>query len=559
MRGIDIPQTDDLERVVQAVEAVQSGARSADEVGLRIGLSARHAGYALHAARVLGFIQEGDPGWTSTRRGRDLLDRQGASRDEGLRDAIGESRLMRVAPHLLESRPVTLEGLVRAIGNLTGLSQATAERRAKTLLSWRRRLVQEPGLFPKPEPPDRASYVADLAEQDLVLRRLAIENYGPLRQVAAELGRCTVIVGRNATGKSTFLDALGFLADALEHGLERAWRARSEDWHDLLWYGRGDAFTLALEVEIPEWLRPDRRVARYELCVGVLSSGAVGVRHERLYLRPGSRPPRELLHADTPRGWLRVVGQGEDRAAYFHAEVGDWKTVFQLPPEHLALANVQASLDRFPVALRVRDLLSSGVTQLALSADAMRRACSPRLTGRLRRNGENLPLRIAELQESAPDRFRRWIAQVREALPQLDVVEVGERPEDRHRYLIVKYKDGLRVPAWRLSDGTLRILALTLLGYLDEDAIVLVEEPENGVHPRAVEAVYEALAAAPRSQILVATHSPVLLGIVPPDDLLCFVHDGQETTIVPGREHPALKSWRHEVDLGTMFAAGILD
>lgn len=138
-------------------------------------------------------------------------------------------------------------------------------------------------------------------------------------------------------------------------------------------------------------------------------------------------------------------------------------------------------------------------------------------------------------------------------------VDVVERPEDRHRYLVVRYADGLRVPAWRLSDGTLRILALTLLGYLDEDALMLVEEPENGVHPRAIEAVYEALSAAPRLQVIVATHSPVLLGIVPPRDLLCFVHDGAETQIIAGVDHPLLRDWRREVDLGTLFASCVLE
>src|SRR5690606_20252938 len=154
--------------------------------------------------------------------------------------------------------------------------------------------------------------------------------------------------------------------------------------------------------------------------------------------------------------------------------------------------------------------LSSGVTMLALSAEAMRRPCSPRR--RLRRTGENLPLRVAELEAADPYRYKRWLSQLREALPEVRDIEIAERPEDRHRYIVVRYRDGLRVPAWRLSDGTLRILALTLLGYLDEDSLVLVEEPENGIHPRAVEAVYEALGSAPRTQVLVATHSPVLLG-----------------------------------------------
>ena len=170
-----------------------------------------------------------------------------------------------------------------------------------------------------------------------------------------------------------------------------------------------------------------------------------------------------------------------------------------------------------------------------------------------------MPLRVDHLRTTDPFRFKRWILQVREALPNLRGIEVEERAEDRHRYLVVQYDDGLKVPAWRLSDGTLRILALTLLGYLDEDALILVEDPENAIHPRAVEAVYEALGSAPRTQVLVATHSPVLLGIVPPADLLCFIHEHNETEIIRGSDHPLLRTWKHEVDIGTLFASGVLE
>jgi predicted ATP-binding protein involved in virulence len=61
------------------------------------------------------------------------------------------------------------------------------------------------------------------------------------------------------------------------------------------------------------------------------------------------------------------------------------------------------------------------------------------------------------------------------------------------------------------------------------------------------------------AQILLATHSPVILSTVDPEEVLCFAKtDEGATDIVLGSEHPALREWRGETNLGTLFAAGVL-
>lgn len=71
------------------------------------------------------------------------------------------------------------------------------------------------------------------------------------------------------------------------------------------------------------------------------------------------------------------------------------------------------------------------------------------------------------------------------------------------------YRNGLQAPSWLVSDGTLRFLALTLLAYLPDPAgPYLIEEPENGIHPRNVETVFESLSSVYDAQVLLATHSP---------------------------------------------------
>lgn len=176
-------------------------------------------------------------------------------------------------------------------------------------------------------------------------------------------------------------------------------------------------------------------------------------------------------------------------------------------------------------------------------------------------DGSNLPFVVWRLKKDSPARFDRWVAHVREALPDIRTIDTAERPEDRHRYLVVRYRSGLEAPSWLISDGTLRMLALTLLAYSADGngGIYLVEEPENGIHPRAVETVYQALSSVYGAQVLLATHSPVILGMAGREDILCFARDSSGATdIVSGPDHPRLKAWQGSLDLASLFAAGVL-
>ena len=184
-----------------------------------------------------------------------------------------------------------------------------------------------------------------------------------------------------------------------------------------------------------------------------------------------------------------------------------------------------------------------------------------RCAGRFLPDGSNLPWAVEALRTRSDERFGRWIAHVRTALPDLQTVRTVERPEDRHRYLVVEFENGLSAPSWVVSDGTLRLLALTLLAYApDVHGIYLIEEPENGIHPRAIETAYQSLSAVYDAQVLCASHSPVILSLAQPRQLLCFAKDeAGATDIVRGDQHPRLREWKGSLDLGTLFAAGVLE
>lgn len=89
-----------------------------------------------------------------------------------------------------------------------------------------------------------------------------------------------------------------------------------------------------------------------------------------------------------------------------------------------------------------------------------------------------------------------------------------------------------------LSDGTLRILALTLLPFLGEEVmpgLLVTEEPENGIHPRAIETVVQSLGSLYDSQVWVSTQSPQVLAHTDLSDVLVARIEGDgSVSVVPG-------------------------
>lgn len=416
-----------------------------------------------------------------------------------------------------------------------------------------------------------------------MIRRVEALRYRALRYLRRDIGNFAILVGPNASGKSTFLDVIRFLGDLLKDGLEAAVRLRSPNLQNLVWMQEGRTLELAVEIEIPEERRqklPQNgyQRARYEVAIGVGEGGEIALNAETLWLKPAdqpkpsqrelfpspSPPPETILAAEgkrSPPGWKKVVTKrAESGIDYFLSETTGWNNPFRLGPHRAALANLPEDEERFPVATWVKRTLMEGIDFLLLNSEVMRRPSPPGSPKDFRPDGSNLPQAVQNLVTSNNSIFRLWIDHVRTALPNIVDIKIIERPEDRHSYLQLEYDTGLRAPSWTVSDGTLRLLALTLIAYLPTSSrIYLIEEPENGIHPQAVETIYKSLASSYASQILCATHSPVLLSLAEPEEILCFAQaENGAVDIVSGAEHPNLRDWRRDVDLGSLFATGML-
>lgn len=233
--GPAIPQADSLLRVRRLVEAVANGhAESMRSAGVASGLSERHAAYYGSAAlETLGLLEDQGRRLQLSALGHQLLQAPSASDRERavLRYAIERSPVVQVvAPDLLASARPDASAIALRIHRAAGLGDQTALRRAKSLLAWRDYVLTvqnslDLGESPPTPPPVTQRPVASST------RREASAHTPAAQLLAIELGRfksykianrigvapLTVIIGRNNSGKSTWIQSLLLLKQTLAH------------------------------------------------------------------------------------------------------------------------------------------------------------------------------------------------------------------------------------------------------------------------------------------------------------------------------------------------------
>jgi predicted ATPase len=124
------------------------------------------------------------------------------------------------------------------------------------------------------------------------------------------------------------------------------------------------------------------------------------------------------------------------------------------------------------------------------------------------------------------------------------------------------HEEGLHkpIPATRLSDGTLRFLAMSALLLMPvPPPLVCLEEPELGLHPDALSLVAELLVeASARTQIIVTTHSDALVSALTDHVESVLVCEHRGGTELVRLEVERLKHWLDRYRLGDLWRMGEL-
>jgi predicted ATPase len=422
-----------------------------------------------------------------------------------------------------------------------------------------------------------------------MITRMKISGFKNLVDVDVRFGPFTCVAGANGVGKSNLFDAIMFLSALSEKPLiEAAIFVRGEGGratdvrHLFHQIGEDYADKMSFEVEmiIPHIGVDDfgqMAVAsitslRYAVSLayrrdnGDNTQGGLEVLHEELERIKQGDASRKFLFPHNVATWRKSAikgrrssffistnGDGPDRVIKMHQDSGGGKTekwrrgsspsfpAAGLPRTVLSSATNAAET---PTALLVRREMQSW-RLLQLVPSALRKPDDIAAPRKLGPDGSHLPATLYRLAGNMPysnnidddNTTGQVYAEVAGRLSELidDVQEVRiDRDEKRESLTLeVVDHDGTAHPARSLSDGSLRFLALTVLGMdSEEQSLLCLEEPENGIHPERIPAMVQLLQDIatdtddpigpdnPLSQVIINTHSPAVVAQIPDDCLV---------------------------------------
>ena len=178
----------------------------------------------------------------------------------------------------------------------------------------------------------------------------------------------------------------------------------------------------------------------------------------------------------------------------------------------------------------------------------------------MRTDGGNLPAILHRLEQQDVRRYEFICRQIRRVLPGFD----GFRIEAQYGKVALRWRSSHSAKTYGAhltSDGSLRFFALTTLLNLPVEmlpGVVLLDEPELGLHPKAIALVGDMIRALAGSrQVIVATQSPLLVDAFGVGEVFVLDLDGGRTKLrIPPPDQ--LQTWLNEFSVGELWQKNLL-
>lgn len=325
------------------------------------------------------------------------------------------------------------------------------------------------------------------------IRSMKITNFKSIDSLEFKDGLTpfTVFAGPNGSGKSNFFDALDFVSIFIRNGIDAALRShgRYENIHsEKKKAGNARRFDFEIECVLSD-NRDEKKdkdaVSKYSLSIHQLDDHPqieerLSVDGNDLMVRLKGEPPV-------------LKGEGDkkgDRVKKFPQDYSALLLFFEMPLVEL-LRNLKLyRID--PLGAKEPNLFDRDPTELE-------------------RKGHNLASVLNRMESNKPSRdaILEWMEMI---VPGIENIQTEQQKlESKTAVLFKEHGTSKRFPAYMVSDGTIYALCL-LVAVLDspsEYGMTLIEEPERGLHPKAIRELVGLIRdqASPANPIWLSTHS----------------------------------------------------
>ena len=368
-----------------------------------------------------------------------------------------------------------------------------------------------------------------------------------------ELRPLNVLIGPNGSGKSNLIEALGLLA-ATPHDLAVAVRAGggAREW---LWKGQPKTDSMEIEAVVGGGSTPTGRDLRYRLNLGSVRTRLELLDEAIEEVAPSPGKDDVYFYYRFQRGHpainIKTVDGGWTERRLRREDLLPDQSVLAQRKDPEQYPEVTWVGRRFSGILVFnewtfgrhsppRDPQPADLPDDRVLADSSNLA---HILNRIEHAGDT---RINGLLKTFFPRFERLTTRVSGGTVQFHLRESGfEAP----------------IPATRLSDGTLRFIALlAALHSPSPPSVLCIEQPELGLHPDAVALLAEVLVeASTRTQLIVTTHSDSLVSALTSHGDSIVTCERIEAGTVLNRVDPdELRNWLADYTLGDLWRMGVM-
>ncbi|MBN1583630.1 MAG: AAA family ATPase [Anaerolineae bacterium] len=387
-----------------------------------------------------------------------------------------------------------------------------------------------------------------------MITNLYVRNYRSFGEIDVNLGRLTVLVGPNGAGKSNFIDALRFVRDALQRGLDAAVVNRGGMSALRRWSAKGRPY----DVELRLRFKMPSVAGHYRFALGSSRRSEYRVKEEQCLVTTANYGPQEFEIRNGE--WISVPSGVAGKPASTTLPLFSDGSTQDMPSIKRPLIQPTALmlplLTGLPAFGKLYDFLT-GSSFYTIMPNILQEPQKPANPYPLEEDATNLASVLRDLKrkhQPAAQKLECALFSILGDVEQYQVNQVGS-------YLVTKLKHTVtqedRSPLFELfqeSDGTLRVLGiLTALYQEPSRPLIALEEPELTIHPGAAGLLWEEIqAASERCQILITTHSPDLLD-------MCSAEQVRVVEKIDGITHiGAIDAEQRQIIAKRLFAPGQL-
>lgn len=368
------------------------------------------------------------------------------------------------------------------------------------------------------------------------LKKVHIEGFKSLgKKIELDFGNITVLLGANGSGKSNFVSFFR-MVNHISSGALQKFVGESGMAGSLLHFGSDRTRTIqfGFEFESGDWTDV------YEAALSFYAPDGLFFTEERV-------SAQQVGHPNPLRETLQSAGQRES----------------QLDADNAPTVACQKARRVISAMLR-----GCRVYQFHNTAPAapLRTSCYIEQGAYLRGDGGNLPAFLLSMKNREPAHYRRIVRAVREMVPQFRdfVLLPGVRDETRIllNWIGERGEECMFGPH-QLSDGSLRFIALAAL-LLQPEAnlpdVIILDEPELGLHPAAIQSLAGMVDTASQNcQVLLATQSAALASQFDPESIRIVDYDQSthSSTFTP-LPLDRLKAWLEDYSIAELWDKNIL-